>query len=45
MLKQTAGFLAGKGADSAKVQQLIEGITGIYVKSFRVQRAGRLLRG
>jgi hypothetical protein len=35
MLKQTAGFLAGKDADSAKVQQLIEGITGIYVKSFQ----------
>jgi len=35
MLKQTAGFLAGKGADSEKVQQLVEGITGIYVKSFQ----------
>ena len=35
MLKETAGFLAGKGADSEKVQQLIEGITGIYVKSFQ----------
>ena len=35
MLKQTAGFLAGKGSDNAKVQELIEGITGIYVKSFK----------
>ncbi|MBC7793890.1 MAG: DUF4252 domain-containing protein, partial [Clostridia bacterium] len=35
MLKQTAGFLAGKGSDPAKVQQLLEGITGIYVKSFK----------
>ena len=35
MLKETAGFLAGKGSDSEKVQQLIEGITGIYVKSFQ----------
>lgn len=34
MLKETAGFLAGKGSDSEKVQQLIQGITGIYVKSF-----------
>jgi hypothetical protein len=34
MLKQTAGFLAGKGSDNAKVQELIEGITGIYIKSF-----------
>ena len=34
MLKQTAGFLAGKGSDTAKVQEMIERITGIYVKSF-----------
>ena len=34
MLKQTAGFLAGKGADSEKVQDLLEDIRGIYVKSF-----------
>ena len=35
MLKETAGFLAGKGSDSEKVHQVIEGITGIYVKSFQ----------
>jgi hypothetical protein len=35
MLKQTAGFLAGRGSDTEKVQELIEGITGIYVKSFQ----------
>ena len=34
MLKQTAGFLAGKGSDSEKVQELLEDIRGIYVKSF-----------
>lgn len=34
MLKETAGFLAGKGSDSEKVHELIQGITGIYVKSF-----------
>jgi hypothetical protein len=34
MLKETAGFLAGKGSDTAKVQQILQGITGIYVKSF-----------
>ena len=34
MLKQAAGFLAGKGSDTEKVQQLLDGITGIYVKSF-----------
>jgi hypothetical protein len=35
MLKETAGFLAGKGADSEKVQDLLAGIRGIYVKSFQ----------
>lgn len=34
MLKETAGFLAGKGSDTEKVHELIQGITGIYVKSF-----------
>ena len=34
MLKQAAGFLAGKGSDTEKMQQLLGGITGIYVKSF-----------
>lgn len=34
MLKETAGFLAGKGADITKVHELLRGITGIYVKSF-----------
>ncbi|MEO5738980.1 MAG: DUF4252 domain-containing protein [Vicinamibacterales bacterium] len=35
MLKATAGFLAGKGADTAKVQEMLQGITGIYVKSYQ----------
>jgi hypothetical protein len=34
MLKETAGFLAGKGSDTVKVQQMLEGVAGIYVKSF-----------
>ena len=34
MLKETAGFLAGRGSDTKQVHELIEGITGIYVKSF-----------
>jgi Domain of unknown function (DUF4252) len=34
MLKQASGFLAGKGSDTEKMQQLMGGITGIYVKSF-----------
>ena len=39
MLKETAGFLAGKGADVAKLQQVLQGITGIYVKSFEFNSA------
>ncbi len=35
MLKKSAGFLAGRGADTAKIQELVEGITGVYVKSFK----------
>ncbi len=35
MLKQSAGFLAGRGGDNPKLQELIEGIRGIYVKSFK----------
>lgn len=40
MLKQAAGFLSGRGADTEKVQELLEGITGIYVKSFRFETPG-----
>ena len=35
MLKKSAGFLTGKGADPEKIQEIIEGITGVYVKSFK----------
>ncbi len=34
MLKQAAGFLSGKGSDTEQFHRLINGITGIYVKSF-----------
>ena len=37
MLKKSAGFLAGKGGDTEKLQQVIEGITGIYVKSYKFE--------
>jgi uncharacterized protein DUF4252 len=37
MLKQAAGFLAGKGSDTEKMKQLLGGITGIYVKSFEFE--------
>ena len=34
MLKETAGFLAGKGSDTEKVHEVIKDIRCIYVKSF-----------
>jgi Domain of unknown function (DUF4252) len=34
MLKESAGFLAGKCSDTTKLHQVLQGITGIYVKSF-----------
>jgi hypothetical protein len=37
MLKKSAGFLAGKGGDTEKLQQIIEGITGIYVRSYKFE--------
>lgn len=40
MLKQAAGFLAGKGRDTQKLQQMLDGITGIYVKSFEFDAPG-----
>lgn len=40
MLKQAAGFLGGKGSDTAKMQELLQGITGIYVKSFKFDAPG-----
>ena len=40
MLKQAAGFLAGKGSDTEKLHQLLDGITGIYVKSFEFEAPG-----
>jgi hypothetical protein len=35
MLKKSAGFLAGRGTDPEKIQKIVEGITGVYVKSFK----------
>lgn len=40
MLKQAAGFLAGKGSDTQKLNQMLDGITGIYVKSFEFDSPG-----
>lgn len=38
MLKQSAGFLAGRGGDNPRLQELIGGIRGIYVKSFKFDK-------
>ena len=40
MLKLATSFLVNKSADAAKLQQLIEDITGIYVKSFEFKGPG-----
>ncbi len=40
MLKKSAGFLAGRGGDNAKLQELIDGIRGIYVKHFEFNAPG-----
>ena len=37
MLKKSAGFLAGRGGDTGKLQEVIAGITGIYVKSYKFE--------
>lgn len=37
---QTAGFLSGSDVNDAKVKALIEGIKGIYIKSFEFTSAG-----
>jgi hypothetical protein len=40
MLKQAAGFLAGKGRDAHELNELINDISGIYVKSFKFSAPG-----
>lgn len=40
MLKQAAGFLAGKSSETQKLNQMLDGVTGIYVKSFEFAAPG-----
>ena len=40
MLKETAGFLSGSDSDTEKVRELMQGISGIYVKSFKFDAPG-----
>lgn len=40
MLKQAVSFLASQDADEAKLQAVVDGLTGIYVKSFEFKAPG-----
>ncbi|MCU1262655.1 MAG: hypothetical protein JWO80_5540 [Bryobacterales bacterium] len=40
MLKMAAGFLSGDKADEAQVKKIVEGLTGVYVKSFEFAKSG-----
>lgn len=40
MLQMAARFLSSKNADEAKVKDLVTGLKGIYVRSFKFEKAG-----
>lgn len=40
LMQLTAKFLSGKDPDEAKIKDLINGLKGIYVKSFEFERGG-----
>jgi Domain of unknown function (DUF4252) len=40
LMRMTAGFLSGKDPDEAKVKELINGLKGIYVRSFEFEKEG-----
>jgi hypothetical protein len=40
LLKMAAGFLSGGKADEAQVKKLVEGLTGVYVKTFEFSKPG-----
>jgi hypothetical protein len=40
LMQLTAKFLSGKEPDEAKIKELINGLKGIYVKSFEFERDG-----
>jgi len=40
LLQMAAKFLNGKDADEAKVKDLLNGLKGIYVRSFKFEKAG-----
>jgi uncharacterized protein DUF4252 len=40
VMRMTAGFLSSKDPDEAKVKQLINGLKGIYVRTFEFEKEG-----
>lgn len=40
LMKLTAKFLSGKDPDEIKIKELVNGLKGIYVKSYEFDRAG-----
>ncbi len=41
LMRMTAGFLSGKDEDERKVKELINGLKGIYVRSFEFEKEGQ----
>lgn len=41
VMRMTAGFLSGKDEDERKVKELINGLKGIYVRSFEFEKEGQ----
>src|SRR5687767_13050433 len=41
LMRMTAGFLSGKDDDERKVKELINGLKGIYVRSFEFEKEGQ----
>lgn len=40
VMRMTAGFLSGKDPDEAKVKEIINGLKGIYVRTFEFEKEG-----
>jgi hypothetical protein len=41
LLQMASKFLSGQDADTAKIRQAVQGLTGIYVKSFEFDKEGQ----
>jgi len=40
MLRMGSSFLSGSGGDAAKLKQVVQGLTGVYVKTFEFDKEG-----